>query len=70
MLASHLSTEPGARALLDRMELEPIIHAGMRLREGTGAVCLVPLLDMALNLYETGPTFADCGITTYKVEGQ
>ena len=70
MLASHLSAEPGARALLDRMELKPIIHAGMRLGEGTGAVCLVPLLDMALNLYKTGPTFADCGITTYKVEGQ
>lgn len=66
MLASHLSAEPGAWVLLERMGLTPIIHAGMRLGEGTGAVCLVPLLDMALNLYATGPTFADCGITSYQ----
>lgn len=68
MLASHLSAERGAGVLLDRMGLHPLIHAGMRLGEGTGAVCLVPLLDMALNLYSNGPTLADCGITTYKVD--
>lgn len=68
MLASHLSAERGAGVLAERMGLCPLIHAGMRLGEGTGAVCLVPLLDMALNLYTTGPTLADCGITTYKVE--
>lgn len=68
MLASHLSAEPGAAVLLDRMGFSAIIHANMRLGEGTGAVCLVPLLDMALNLYVTGPTFAGCGITSYKVD--
>lgn len=67
-LASHLSAEPAAGLLLERMGLSPVIHAGMRLGEGTGAVCLLPLLDMALNLYKTGPTFADCGITSYKVD--
>ncbi len=67
-LASHLSAEPAAGMLLERMGLSPVIHAGMRLGEGTGAVCLLPLLDMALNLYTTGPTFADCGITSYKVD--
>lgn len=70
MLASHLSAEPGASVLLDRMGLRPIIHAGMRLGEGTGAVCLVPLLDMVANLYTTGPTFADCNITSYVVDEQ
>jgi len=68
LFASHLSAEPGAGALLERMGLHPVIHAGMRLGEGTGAACLVPLLDMALSLYTTGPTLADCGITTYKVD--
>lgn len=67
-LASHLSTEPAAGMLLERMELSPPIHAGMHLGEGTGAVCLLPLLDMAANLYATGTTFADCGITSYKVD--
>lgn len=68
LLASHLSAEPAARILLDRMGLAPVIHAGMRLGEGTGAVCLIPLLDMALNLYATGPSFADCNITSYVVD--
>lgn len=68
MLASHLSAEPGAAVLLERMGLSAIIHANMRLGEGTGAACLIPLLDMALNLYATGSTFADCGITSYKVD--
>jgi nicotinate-nucleotide--dimethylbenzimidazole phosphoribosyltransferase len=68
MLASHRSAERAASTLLERMGLKPIIYADMRLGEGTGAVCLIPLLDMALSLYRTGPTFADCGITSYKVE--
>jgi nicotinate-nucleotide--dimethylbenzimidazole phosphoribosyltransferase len=68
MLSSHLSAEPGAAVLLERMGLSPVIHANMHLGEGTGAACLVPLLDMALNLYTTGPTLSDCGITTYKVD--
>lgn len=63
LLPSHLSAELAAEALFERMDMEPIIHANMRLGEGTGAACLVPLLDMALSLYCTGPTYADFGIT-------
>lgn len=66
LLPSHLSAEPAAGVLLERMGLAPIIHAGMRLGEGTGAVCLVPLLDMALSLYTTGITFEECAITSYQ----
>lgn len=68
LFASHMSAEPAAGILLERMGLAPLIHAGMRLGEGTGAACLIPLLDMTLSLYHTGPTFADCDITSYKVE--
>ena len=62
MLPSHLSAEPAAAELMDSMGLQPMLHANMRLGEGTGAVCLVPLLDMALSLYSTGPTYANFGI--------
>lgn len=67
---SHLSAEPGAAVLLDRMGLSPVLHANMRLGEGTGAVCLIPLLDMVANLYTNGVTFADCSITSYVVDAQ
>ncbi len=45
MLASHVSDEPAGRMLLDALKLRPLIHAEMRLGEGTGAVALLPLLD-------------------------
>ena len=67
VLASHLSAEPAAAVLLKRMNMHAIIHAHMHLGEGTGAVCLVPLLDMAVNLYEHGTTFDGCGIDPYQV---
>ena len=66
MLPSHVSSEPAARKLLASMGLEAIIHADMRLGEGTGAACLVPLLDMALSLYN-GSTFDDYGMDAYEV---
>ncbi|MDO4796751.1 MAG: nicotinate-nucleotide--dimethylbenzimidazole phosphoribosyltransferase [Coriobacteriales bacterium] len=70
MLGSHLSAEPAARAVMRELGIEPILHARMRLGEGTGAVCMVPLLDMALGLYDQGLSFADFGIESYKGVGQ
>lgn len=62
MLFSHLSAEPASRAVLAALSAEPLIHAGMRLGEGTGAVALLPLLDMALAVYNDLMTFADIGM--------
>ena len=67
MLPSHVSAEPAARMLFDELGIEPIIHAGLRLGEGTGAVLLFPLLDAALALYN-GATFDDTGIEAYEVD--
>ena len=67
MLASHVSSEPASGLLLDRMGLQAPIHAGMHLGEGTGAVSLIPLLDMALSLYREGTTFEACGLAPYEV---
>jgi len=56
---SHLSAEPAGRMVLNALGLEPFITAEMRLGEGTGAVCMFPLLDMALSVYHTACTYAD-----------
>ena len=69
MIPSHISTEPATRLLLEALQLEPIIHAGMHLGEGTGAVCLIPLLDAALALYN-GTTFEQTGMEAYEVNPQ
>ena len=43
-----------------------MIDGKMALGEGTGAVMLFALLDMALQLYETGTTFSGMQISAYK----
>ncbi|MDR3349062.1 MAG: nicotinate-nucleotide--dimethylbenzimidazole phosphoribosyltransferase [Acidaminococcales bacterium] len=48
MLASHLSAEIAHKAMLDILRLEPVLTAGMRLGEGTGAAVVVSLLDAAI----------------------
>ena len=62
MLASHASAEPAASMVSDALGLTPVIHAGMRLGEGTGAVALLPLIDMALTVYNERFTYGDLGM--------
>ena len=65
LLASHVSAEPGARAVLQVLGLSGLISAGLRLGEGSGAVMALPLLDMALAVYHSGHTFGALGIDAY-----
>ena len=64
MLASHLSGEPAGWPVLRALEVQPILQAGMRLGEGTGAVAVMPILDMAMTVYN-GDTFDDLQIEAY-----
>lgn len=50
MIAAHLSAEPGHRAALDHLGLDPLLEWNMRLGEGTGALTALPLLDSAAAL--------------------
>lgn len=65
LLASHVSAEPAAHLLLEALKLRPMITAGLRLGEGSGAVCALPLLDLALEVYHSGHTFGHLGIEAY-----
>ena len=62
MFASHVSAEPAARLVLEALDQKPLITAGMRLGEGTGAVAALSLFDMALCVYRDLMTFADIGM--------
>lgn len=66
LLPSHLSSEPAAQLVMERLGLTPPVQAGMHLGEGTGAVCMIALLDAALALYR-GTTFNACGLEPYEV---
>ncbi len=66
MLASHLGKEPAHEYLLEELGLTPIIHGDLALGEGTGAVLLIPMLDMALSVYYNQETFVKNHIEAYK----
>lgn len=69
MVASHVSAEPASRLVLEALGKRPLIAAGLRLGEGTGAVAAIPLLDMALAVYSEAYTFEECGVEAYRPLG-
>ena len=64
MLPSHMSSEPAARKVFSALGLRPVITAEMHLGEGTGALCLFPLLDMAMSLFD-GPVSTEIYTIAY-----
>ena len=66
LLPSHLSAEPGAALVMEALGLRPLLRLGMALGEGTGAVTVMPLIDMALRIYFDMPSFDDMGIEAYR----
>lgn len=66
MLPSHVSNEPSARLLLDRLGFSAPIAAGFHLGEGTGGVMLLPLLDGALSVYGGAHSFDEMKLENYK----
>ena len=65
VFASHCSTEPAARLVLEALGKTPLLTAGLHLGEGTGAVASIPLWDMALAVYDGCYSFAEGGIAPY-----
>jgi nicotinate-nucleotide--dimethylbenzimidazole phosphoribosyltransferase len=59
MIASHLSAEPCHLAALDHLDLDPLLRWDMRLGEGSGALALLPLLDMAADVIRNMATLSE-----------
>ena len=66
MIASHVSKEPAAHLVLEKLGKEAVLHADMCLGEGTGAIALCPFLDMGATLYITLSTFDDIHVDQYE----
>jgi nicotinate-nucleotide--dimethylbenzimidazole phosphoribosyltransferase len=63
MIASHLSVERGHAVILERLGLKPVIHAEMRLGEGTGAALAFTFIDAALKVLSEMATFEEAGVS-------
>ena len=62
-VAGHQSAEPVHAAALDALELSPLLDLGLRLGEGSGAVCAVPLLRGAIHCMTDMTTFDDVEVS-------
>lgn len=63
MIASHASAEPAATVALAHLGLKAPIDLGLRLGEGTGAVMMMPLVDMASAMMAHMLTFEEAGFS-------
>ena len=71
ILPGVLSKEPADKMIMDALGMEPVIHAQTALGEGTGGILLLPMLDMALRVYNGSHTFRSLGMEAYTPqEGQ
>ncbi len=57
LIPSHLSNEPGARYMLEELELDPMLNMKMRLGEGSGCPLAFQIVDAALFTQENMGTF-------------
>ena len=67
MIASHLGKEPAAKAILKRNRDQPVIHGDLALGEGTGAVMVFSLLDLAMSVYNGRTDFSRLEMAPYDV---
>ena len=61
----HCGDECGHRLMLDAMEASPLLSLGMRLGEGTGAICAYPIVVSAVNMINEMDNFNHASITKY-----
>lgn len=61
----HCGDETGHKLLLDSMAAQPLLNLGLRLGEGTGAICAYPIVDSAVRMINEMDNFANASITKY-----
>lgn len=66
LIPSHESREPAVQTLMEALQVTPVIQGDMALGEGTGAVMMMKLLDMAAAVYQEMRTFSDAKIDPYE----
>ncbi len=61
----HCGDETGHKKMLNLMNAKPLLNLGLRLGEGTGAICAFPILDSAVRMMNEMNNFKNANITKY-----
>ena len=65
MIFTHCGDESGHKRMLDMVGAKPLLNLGLRLGEGTGALCTYPLIDSAVRMINEMNNFDNARITKY-----
>ena len=65
MIFTHCGDESGHRLMLQAIGARPLLHLGLRLGEGTGALCAFPIVDSAVRMVCEMNNFDNARITKY-----
>lgn len=65
LIPSHKGKEPAIELLAKELGVEPVIDGNLALGEGTGAVMMFSLLDMAMSIYDGRTNFSDIQVEQY-----
>ena len=65
MIFTHCGDESGHKRMLDMLGAKPLLHLGLRLGEGTGALCAFPIIDSAVRMVNEMNNFDNAQITKY-----
>ena len=65
MIFTHCGDESGHKMMLNIIGAKPLLHLGLRLGEGTGALCAFPIIDSAVRMINEMNNFDNAKITKY-----
>ena len=65
MVFGHCGDESGHRRMLELMDARPLLSLGLKLGEGTGALCSFPIIDSAVRMMNEMNNFDNAHITKY-----
>ena len=65
MIFTHCGDESGHKKMLDIVGAKPLLQLGLRLGEGTGALCAFPIVDSAVRMMNEMNNFQNAKITKY-----
>lgn len=65
MIFGHKGDETGHRKMLELLGAKPLLSLGLRLGEGTGALCAFPIIDSSVRMINEMSNFDNANITKY-----
>ena len=65
MIFCHCGDEAGHRKMLELLDAKPLLRLGLRLGEGTGALCAYPIIESSVRMINEMNNFQNAKITKY-----